>query len=302
MILKKEQTIVESVAAGLNSLAEWRADAVGAGRWMLDTDRRGDMRIAAALWEDQWLQFTAPIPRGRIHGAAVQRCAWDLLNVNGSLSGAAKIILPPVGKAVAITREIWLDPESFEAEPVEAIALLTRMAIDDLTEGTAALLGRKHLGERESGPGGATDQVDLAELCQLAGWPSNQRSGGRIAVPLDVPGSYAQAIVIPRSRIRAAVEFPLEQQRLSAQSRQAVGVLLLRLAGCVRWIRGAVHVEDGRELAVLEGQLDTAPCAAGLNHLLSALSVGARMVMRELPALACPQTAEKYLSIRGWSP
>jgi hypothetical protein len=40
---------------------------------------------------------------------------------------------------------------------------------------------------------------------------------------------------------------------------------------------------------------------AGLNQLLAAMSVAARITVRELPALAAGEVAEKFLAIRGWS-
>jgi hypothetical protein len=264
------------------------------------------MGIAVTFWEVHWLQFTAQIPRGRIHGAAVQRCVWDLLKVNGSLAGAAKLNLAPGSDMVTVTRECWLDPESFDTAEGEArepaIASLVRVAIDDLAEAMAALHGKEYPGQPDARSARATGEVDLAELCQLAGWPCNQRAENTIAVPLDVPGSYVQAILSQGSRVRATIEFPLEHQSLSSQSRQAIGLVLLQLSGHVRCVRAAVHAETERESAMLEAQLEPLPYAVGLNQLLAALSVAAQKVIRDLPALACAGTAETYLSIRGWSP
>ena len=94
-----------------------------------------------------------------------------------------------------------------------------------------------------------------------------------MAVQLDVPGTYVQAIVRPGARVSATVEIPLGQE-LSPVSRQAMGTLLLQAGGCVRCVRGAIRGES----AALELRLGSPPTAGGLNQQLAALSVAAAHV------------------------
>jgi hypothetical protein len=306
MIACQEPIRHDTLIAALNSVVGMEAQAVRPGYWTLAGGRAGEPAVIVELAEDRWLQFTTTAPAGRFHGAAAPGCAWDLLIVNGNLAGAAKFVLPPGSDRVTALRELWLEGEACDNEADEAgttvSAARVREAVDDLEEAMENLRGDRSNRAGKAAPEGPAQEVDLPGLCHLAGWPWNGRAEGRIAVPLDVPGSYAQAILFPGCRVRATVELPLGQQGLSSLSRQAVGSVLLRLAGRVRWVRSAVHAGAEGQSAVLEAQLGPAPSAAALNHLLAALSVATRMTIRELPALACPEVAEKYLTIRGWSP
>ncbi len=305
MIATQAHSLHDGITAGLAGVAGRRAHSERPGQWALEGVRKGTPPIVAVLTEDRWLQFTAPVAGGHMHGPAVPQCAWDLLQVNGSLAGAAKLAVPPGRDVVMATCEVWLGDALADNEADDAcgaaVAALVREAVDDVHEAIDRVRSNGRSGTKASGSGHDAQAVDLTELCQLAGWPCNHRAEGRLAVQLEVPGSYAQAILCPGSRIHASVELPLGQENLSPASRQAIGTVLLLLAGQVRWIRAAADADPRRELVFLEAQMGTGASATALGHLLAALSTAARLIVRELPVLARQEIAEKYLSIRGWS-
>ncbi len=300
MISLTDHTLDESIALALRKCGGKKVSRVRAGQWVVENRGGLKRRITVSLCDDLWLQFTSDVAQGRIHGEALPRCAWDLVKINATLDGSAKIALAPGRSGVTLIRELRLDQEESADETIDSsLAIPVREALHDIDEASDKIRG-------DGNPAAPVDQfvpdqIDLCELSQLAGWPCNRRAEGRVAVQLDIPGSYAQAILRPGPRIHAVVDLT-SSESLSPRSRQAIGMLLLQVAGHVRWVRGAVHAGAAGETPVLEGKTGSRPSTAELNQLLAALSVAARMTFRELPALASEDVAEKYLSIRGCSP
>lgn len=299
MIAVQNQSMHDSVTGALRDILGRKVRVVRPGLWTID--RPADIRLSITLFED-WLQLSAPVAGGHMHGPAVPRCAWDLLKTNAPLTGSAKIVIPPGGDAVMAVRELWLASES-ASEADDADAMLRQMlreAIDDFDEAMGRLAGRGRERGRDAEPA-ALGENALVEMCGLARWPCNRRAEGRVTVQLDVPGSYALAMLHPGPRIRVVLELPLQPRELSPLARQAIGTVMLQLAGHVRWVRASVLGDESAESAVLESQLGPAAAASDLGEVLSAMSVAAGMSIRELPALADETIAEKYLTIRGWS-
>ena len=77
MNLLQDQSICEHLGRSLNRLGDLEARAERYGRWTLAAGPAGGAAINVMLSEDGWLQLGAPVAGGRIHGDAVQRCAWD---------------------------------------------------------------------------------------------------------------------------------------------------------------------------------------------------------------------------------
>jgi hypothetical protein len=238
MLLSEEKSMRETVSAMLSELPTMKVRSIAAGRWSLEAECMKGRRVDVALCEDNWLVFTEEIARGSIHGVAVQRCAWEVLRVNGELAGAAKIVLSPGRDRLSVVRELWVEPAELGDEAGgAAMADRVREAVDDLCE--------VHERARNGARAGKTWQrnesaeVDLVELSQMAGWPCNRRGDGRVTVQLDVPGAYALAMLRPGARASAIVEIPLPPG-LSEASRQAVGMVLLHVGGLVRCVRGAI--------------------------------------------------------------
>ncbi len=262
---------------------------------------RGKERGVTAVVGEKWVELCAQVARGRIHGLAISRCAWELARVNGALNGAAKIGVRGGDGCAEIFREIWIDSE-------EGLGQRVREGMGDIEEVQGRLRGGGENGL--SAQEGASEGEDLGEIIRMAGWRCNLRSEGRVAVELEVPGIFVQAMVRGGKRIYAAVEVGRgdsaggETARLgspksggtvllSGASREAIGVVLLQVSGRVRWVRGGVR--EGK--VVLEGSAGSAEA----GHLLSALSVAAGMSVREVGALGDEETAKRFLAMRGWS-
>jgi hypothetical protein len=249
----------------------------------------GNTRVRATV-NGKWVELCAPVARGRIHGLAISRCAWDLAGVNGALSGAAKIGMRGSGGCAEIFREIWIDSEGME----EGLAGLVREGVADVEEAQRRVRGGGEIVECAEETGNEGD--NLAEMIRLAGWACNQRAEGRVAVQLEVAGIFVQAMVRGGERIWAVVEVPGDSaggDTGGTASREAMGVVLLCVSGRVRWVRGGVR--GGK--VVLEGCCGSAE----VGHLLSALSVAAGMSVREVGALGDEETAKRFLAMRGWS-
>jgi hypothetical protein len=260
-------------------------------------------RVTAKV-SGKWVELCAPVARGRIHGLAVPRCAWDLAGVNGALSGAAKIGIRGSGGCAEIFREIWIDSDGMEEGPAGYV----REAVADVEEAQRRVRGGGEIVECAEETGNVGD--NLAEMIREAGWACNQRAEGRVAVQLEVAGIFVQAMVTGAKRITAVVEVGLGDSAggdtarpsspksggtgfMSGASREAIGVVLLCVSGRVRWVRGGIR--EGK--VVLEGSAGLAE----VGHLLSALSVAAQMSMREVGALGDEETAKRFLAMRGWS-
>jgi len=147
----------------------------------------------------------------------------------------------------------------------------------------------------------ASGDPDLASIAVEAEWPFVLRSPQRIAVDLETPGQFQQAIVEPGAgglRARATL---VVARSLPARSRAAVSVLLLAVASLVRLVRGGVVEHDGEATIFIEVNLCADLDAAELHHALSALAVACRLAGREARALLDEEVARAYLAARGWA-
>src|SRR5439155_10563598 len=133
--------------------------------------------------------------------------------------------------------------------------------------------------------------TDLRELCGLTGWGFVEREPGRLAVDLDVPGMFWQAIVEARGEVGLSAAVPVLDPTVADAEppdpvcRQALGLLLLRACGVVRMARAAAKTQDGATHARFEVVFGSQPCVAELTHAFAALSVACRVVSREAAVL-----------------
>lgn len=293
------QSSQEAVAAILASLPDTRVAPVAVGRWTLHGGS-GMPAIEAALNGEEWITLTAPLAGGHIHNVAVSRCACDLLKANAALQGSAKCALPPGQNVVVAMREVHLARESL-AQEAEGTACAGAAKLQEALDDVAELVRHLRRPNRDNAQAHEPEPArDLGELCELAGWTSHPRSGGAVTVPLDIPGGFAQALLHPGHTVIATVDLPAGAAPLATVAVQAISSFLLQLAGRVRMVRAQASAGEHKLHFALAGQLDR-PTPAELNHLLAAMSLAARMSIREVPALASAEIAEAYLRLRGWS-
>lgn len=295
----RQDRLRAAVAAALHEIAvECIENCYGCWRVRLG----GDFELNAAL-DNEWLQLCAPFARGRIHGGAIPRCAWEVLLRNSQLPGAAKLVTAPDCEVVHAALEIFLDIEAMPTPPtndasVNPLKSQLAISIDHLKEATRRHPNRDQLADCR---GTISRAADLPALCIDAGWTSTSRDGGRVVVQLETAHGFAQATLTWNDDLKVVVKLHRGERSLPALSRQAIAVMLLRLGGSVRVIRPAVFTESDHHSFMLQANMGPNPTARALDHVLAALSVAAGMCQSELALLSDEQISSLYLSARGWS-
>jgi len=144
---------------------------------------------------------------------------------------------------------------------------------------------------------------ELAFLCRETRWSVKERGPGSLAVDLDVPGAFHQALVEERQGGRVSVSVPVFEattvrtEPASETCRQALGIFLARMCGVVRMARAAAESNAGTapRFEVLHVQ----PTVAELDHGFAALSVAYRLAVQEAAVLWHDDTvASAY--VRQW--
>jgi hypothetical protein len=279
-----------AIAAALAKCAV-AVDRVGHGRWTFTLSNGTDLAARARI-DDGWLLLDASLGPGSVTPARV----WQLLRWNVMLAGGARFAVPPDRPGMRACAEVPLE---------EGIDLRRRVL--DACAGLAAASDRLGGGPDESDdamPGAARDgeDGDLSDLCLESGWACVARETGRLAVDLDVPGAFQQAVVEGRGR-GVAVTVPVAETAGDAAEppasicEQALGLLLVRVCGIVRMARAAAEVRDGIPRARFEVVFGSRPCAAELAHAFAALSVACRIAGREAAVLRSDEkVAGAYLA------
>lgn len=221
-----------------------------------------DGRALAARATDRWLLCDGP---------AALAAPGELLAQNAALRPPLKLVLNPDGQP-RLRAEWPLDADVAAGEALPQLAALIR------DPAPVAL-------------GGA----ELQALAQAAGWPATPRNETLCAVQLEVDG-YASALLSARDgAVRAVVEIA-RLHAAPAACAEAVAVLLLTVAGSVRFVR-PVFAEGS---AWLEVAYPMAPDAGALGEGLAALSVAWRMAGREAALLAAHAAlAADFLTLRA---
>jgi hypothetical protein len=232
--------------------------------------------------------------------------------LNANADGAAKMIVVP--GATRLGARADLRPGDDGAVPAARLDA----AGDDLRR-LAATAARRANGEpggsddglRESGepPAPVTGSVsresapDFAALLAETSWTCAPRASGRVAVDLWIPDRFRQAFVWtdpagrPRLRARLAV-LPAP----TADTRRAVGVLLLTLSAVVRLVRAGVTEDSSGEATLcVDAPLGPDLTAKELDTALAATALAVRMTAREACALSRAGVAQAYLAARGWA-
>lgn len=138
-------------------------------------------------------------------------------------------------------------------------------------------------------------QVSLGELSTEAGWQYTDRPDGRIAVELEVPGVFQQAIIdrVPDGLTRVGADLGASASIDAPGCRPAVAALLLRVAGAVRMVRVAADCSADGFRPRLEVVLSPPAKAAEVGHALAALSLACQLCAREVEVLRSDETAAR---------
>jgi hypothetical protein len=273
----------ESVGAAFSEVAQGLA-LVGEGTWRL-TLRNGAPHAVTATAGEDWLVLEAGAdPDGTYPGLF-----WDAATRNGSLGGLVKFVLAGDGR-LRLRAEVPLP---------EGVVVAAR--IREVCGGFESACMSGAAPARADGPPiQAVGALDLKALCSEAGWPFVVRGDGRLAVELEVPGSYAQALLAPWQRgVGVSCEIAAFDS-LEEVCRPAVGGLLLAASGLVRLGRAAVRPDGAVAVAQFEVRFESAPAPLEISSALECLSVACSLCGEEAKTLQLPAVAERYLALRGW--
>lgn len=262
-------------------------------------------RLSARLrLEDDWLALDVPL-----NGRHSKRSPWVLVRLNAELPGSCKLVHRPGSSLPTLATDL----------PLEGDADLTTR-LGDACHGLAGAFARlDNKPDEDRGHPAATpeeDQDDLERLCSDAGWPLQKGNDGTLVVetgadlleegPDERRRFLGQGIIggVPRrlqlQALSQGVRVWLTLARLgslSAESRKAVGILLLRVSGAVRLARASVKKADaGSELQVEVG-LPRTPSAGEIDHALSSVCVAATRCGPEVAALQHRFLATKYVEL-----
>jgi hypothetical protein len=263
-----------AVVAGLAKRAA-SVGRVAPGVWAFEL-ANGTRFPASARIDDGWLLLDAPLH------AAVPPSRWtELLEVNASLAGGARFILQAAEPKLRVRAEVPLDEAvDIGRRVVEACAgfeaAKTRLERPDVAI---------DVGMRDAFAAAGGD-VSVAALCRETGWRCHERAADQVAVDLEVPGAFPQALVEAGPDASVAASMCVSGDAAddgalprSSLCRDALALLLLRVSGAVRMVRATV-VADGRA-ARFEVAFASDPAVVELAHAFAALSVACRVAVRE---------------------
>lgn len=272
-------------------------ESAGPGCWNY-TLSNGEVLRGHARRDGQWTVLEA-----RPDGNKAPQSLWGLLELNGQLRGLGKFAIRPGRKAPLLLAEFPLDPgdEVLLTDRVASICL-------GFEEASVRLHGKPPAGGTtagatscEKGPShGATD--DLRRVITQAGWSCRDREDGSLIVDLPARRGFFQAELGSDGDAGTHLATPLSRfDSLASESREAIGLLLLSVCGCLRMARATAKQADARIELLLEARLPS-PSPTELDHALSALSTGCDLCGPEVAALRDTELAISFMKARGWSP
>lgn len=243
---------------------------------------------------DGWFALNSELTGQTAHLAKNAEGAWNCLVANRDFSGGAMFVIQPETGKLEAAAEIL----SAEEEPDWELRL--GEAFHGVTQASRWQPGLKVL------DGNADPDVclDLADLCQSAGWTGNERADGSVAVSLEsqesvLLGNGGLALVehdADRGVVVRAEMLSAKVEEMTPQTRLAIARMLLK-AGCMVLLARPVAWEsDSRIKAGFEVALGSAATPGRLSAALGALSVAWQVCGREVHALAFQAIAEAFLS------
>jgi len=271
----REDEIAEALAK-----CAYGVDPQGLGRWAFVLSNGTKLAVRARV-ADGWLSLDAPLGAG----PPPDLDPWEWLRRNAMLAGGARFALAGPDGGLHLRADVPLDDDVDVRERVIEACVGLKSAGEPLRDGNAA--GSVDLG-------GAS----LADLCRETSWEFVARER-RIAVSLDVPGAYQQAMVESRGGAGVAVAVPVAEEGTARPTNicaQAAGVLLLRVCGAVRMVRAAGCIEDAESGPRFEMVFRSRPDPRELEHAFGALSLACRLAAREAALLRGDESvARAYL-------
>jgi hypothetical protein len=245
----------------------------------------GSPHVVTARIEDDWLMFEADYASE----AQGSKLYWDALVRSASLAGLVKLVVAREG-SLRLSAELPL---------LEDVDLTTR--VQETCSGfEAGWMRQAGHSSPELSSANEMQPIDLKGLCSEAGWPCVERGGRKLAVELEVPGGFSQALLVPTEHgVRISCEIAT-LDAVTEECRHAIGGFLLAASGLVRMGRASVSTVGPSPVAQFEVVFGTVPSPSEISSALESLSVGCSLCGEEIKVLQNPVVAEHYLALRGW--
>ena len=305
----REKKVERTIHGTLEKCAT-SVEQVARGRWVCVFANGAEVCVGATVADD-WLLLDAPFEAHLaplIQGAAgADRGSYlraaDLLRRNATLAGGVKFAVLSQAPQTRLRAEVPLDEE------VDVVRRV-RQACAGLKAAAAGGASTAHTAPADCYPVSTVDTAgddgspfDLRCLCSATRWPFIERDASSVAVDLEVPAGFRQALVevTDGGGVVVSVDLATCAELASPPCQAAWGLLLLRACGVVRMARAAAHTRDGGAATPrFEVVFPDAPAAAELAHAFATLSVACRLVDREARVLAHDAAiATEYL--RQWN-
>jgi hypothetical protein len=298
-------TLLQEQQAPITDCLRQCAEAVRAidgANWEFKLRGEVSLPVTARL-KKGWLRLCSPLAAPS-SSRPTPEVLDRMLAQNVELAGGAKFTLADDPPLPCLSAEIVLDDEESDlgARISEACGGFSQALLEfncgqwssELSpEDAQAACDNEHLRE---------PPFDLAAVCKDAGWPVAERPGNQLAVELDVPGCFCQALVRPMGRGGLSFRVDMADARsVSATSRYAIGVMLLHACHFLRIARAVRRDVGGGTGYGWEVTLDRVTSARQVEYSLGALSVACRLSIREVAAFQQDESlARRYLILRGW--
>ena len=276
----------------IECLVKWGAEVtqVGSGCWIFPVANGRSVPVTARLADD-FLLLDAPGER-----VESPKILQALLAAGDTLPGACKFVLLPAQCRVHLRAEIVCDEATDFSARVRETLDGFRAACDALHDfGSCECAGAKRAIRPASSAQTAPDA--MVQALEESGWKFSEREDGSVAVELETPGDFHQALLEPNG---GGVRLTLDLSHaagVTLAARQALSALLLIANGAVRLVRGFLEHRDGELVAGFRVGYDSAAGERELEHALSALSVAGRLCAREAKILHDEPTARLFLAV-----
>jgi hypothetical protein len=276
----------------IECLVKWGAEVtqVGSGCWIFTVANGRSAPVTARLADDFLLLDATG---GRVESPKILQA---LLAAGDMLPGACKFVFLPAQCRVHLRAEIVCDEATDFSGRVPETLDGFRAACGVLHDlGTCEFAGA----EKAIRPGSSAQFVPdaITQALKESGWKFSQREEGSVAVELETPGGFHQALLESNG---GGVRLTLDLSHaagVTLAARQALSALLLIANGAVRLVRGFLEHRDDELVAGFRVEYASAPGAGELEHALSALSVAGRLCAREAKILHDEPTARLFLAV-----
>ena len=263
---------------------------LGAGEWSLASSRRMSRKTQKghASLSDEWLRLDATVET-----ATDSEQIWNLLASSAARDGLCKLALSEAN-AAGETKVCLIADIALGGGDLSGLA----MAISNEFRETLTRLqsGEINKAVPTEPLGVVLETPRILQICEQTGWVCRERADGKVEVKTVGEGSTLRVELESNDRVTLRASSPLAcLKEWSAESRQALGVFVLRVNAAVRFARVSVEESNGTGPVRIEVGFGYVPSSTELDLAVSALTVASGISQREVAALADPELARKYL-------